>query len=201
MSEGRELKEYEVAVRAFMEADAKYSRMQEHMESGELLVEIQRAAGGDEERMKSQWKLAWDYLRTLLSERNTALKSAQAAMRATVHLAPTQWRGPDGGSSSMTYEGFSVNSVTSRRFDPQSLFQLTREHGLLERLMELEGTNKDGKRYRLVQPTYDIDYEELLKWLKANGLNDVIEGAYDEVEKTPMVKGPKELSFLGDRKA
>jgi hypothetical protein len=47
---------------------------------------------------------------------------------------------------------------------------------------------------------YDIDYMGVLAWLRANELNDVVEGAYDEKESTPQVKGPKVLAFLGESK-
>lgn len=195
-----EKKEYEVAVETFQAAEAAYTERQEYLESGRFMADLVAMCGNDIERMQEQFKVLWGQLRTLLANRNTALKTAQSCLRQAVQLAPNQWRGPEGKSSGLTHGSFTVNSVTSRGFDPPSLFSLMQKRGLLERLYELEGTDKDGKRYKLVKQEWDIDFEELLKWLKANQLTEVIEGAYDEKEKTPMVKGPKELGFLGEKK-
>ena len=192
--------EYEKAVEAFEKADAEYIERQDFFESGLFLAELMAMCQGDLVKMQAQWKIAWGQLHTLLENRNTLLKTAQVALRQVAQLAPSQWRGPEGKTTTITSKGFTVNSVTSRTFDPQSLFALIQKHGLLERLMELEATNKDGVRYKVVQQSFDIDYESTLKWLKANKLDDVIDGAYDEKEKTPQVKGPKELAFLGDKK-
>ena len=135
-----------------------------------------------------------------LEVRNDRLKNAADALRQSVVLTTTQWRGPDGKATMSEAGPFKVSSVTHRSFDPPSLFNLVDKHGLRERLMELTSINKDGKTYHLVEQKWDIDYPSVLQWLRANQLTDIIDGAYDEKEKTPQVKGPKPLAFLGEKK-
>jgi hypothetical protein len=194
-------KPYDADIDAFEKADTAFKEMQEKLESGAFLAELFAMCQGDLAKMQSQFKIFFGQLRQALENRNTALKSAQNALRQVVMLAPSQWRGPEGRPTTVAARGFNVTSVTSRWFDPESLMQLTGKAGLLERMMELTYLNKDGKSCKVIQPSFEIEYDELYKWLKSNRLDSVIDGAYDEKEKTPQVKGPKELAFLGDKKS
>ena len=194
-----EKKEYEKAVEEYDKAHAAYVERQEYIESGRCLADIFAMGGGDIEKMQAQWKILWDQLRTLLENRNTALKAAQNALRQVVQLAPFQWRGATGKPSVVTAGGFTATSVTSRWFDGEDLMRRAGEHGLAERLLEVESVNKDGQRYKIVKPVFEIDYDEVAKWIKNNQLDDLM-NAYDEKEKTPQVKGPKALAFLGEKK-
>lgn len=196
-----EQKDHEKVVQAFLEADVEYCDFEEFISSGQFLKDMFASCRGDVTVAQEEWSAMWDRLRTLLEDRNAKRKSAADALRQAVQLAPTQWRGPD-GSPSVTHCGpFQVSSVTSRRFDAQTLFALTSNHGVFERMMQLKTVDKNGKEVPLVQQSWDIDYDGISAWLRANKLLDVLTGAYDETEKTPQVKGPKDLAFLGEKKA
>jgi hypothetical protein len=66
--------------------------------------------------------------------------------------------------------------------------------------MAVTTTDKDGQEKPILKQEWNIDYEATLQWLKGNKLDKVIESAYDEKEKTPQVKGPKAIVFLGEGK-
>lgn len=189
-------KDHENAVDEFLQADADYKALQENMLSGDFIIEY--GSQGTKDYLVQQWKQLVVRLKVLQEDRNSKLKTAQHAMRAVVQLTETQWRGRDGKSTEMTYGPFKVTSVTHRGFDPESLFNLARNRGLLERMLELTAVDDTGKVVPLIKQEWDINYEKLMGWLKVNGMSDVIEGAYDEKEKTPQVKGPKPIAFLGD---
>jgi hypothetical protein len=196
----RELTDYELAVEQFKVADRAYKEAEEEITSGDFLRELFANAQGDVDRAQRDWHSRWEGLQSLLSDRNTKLKSAQNAFRQAVQLAPTQWRDWNGQSTKVNYEGFEASSVTSRRFEPASLFRLLREKGKLEEALALSKINSEGKEERLIQEAWKIDYEGMLNWLQANNLLDVLAGSYDETEKTPQVRGPKPLTFLGEKK-
>jgi hypothetical protein len=203
-----EKKEYERAVEEFEKANAKYVEQQEYIESGRGLMDLvgmMQQGHNDLVWLRDQWVVLWNQLRVLLENRNTALKTAQNALRQVVQLAPSQWRGPTGKPTVVTTGEFTATSVTSRWFNAEDLLRRASEMGLAERLLEVEAVNKDGVRYKIVKPTFEIDYEETKKWIKANHLDernniDDLLNAYDEKEKTPQVKGPKALGFLGEKK-
>ena len=194
-----EKKDYEIAIEQFNTFNAEYLRLQEYVEGGGFFREIISTCQGSIEQMQEQWKILWNQLRVTLENRNTALKTAQNALRQAVQLAPTQIRGDTGKPTVITEGTFTSTSVTKRWFDGESLLKLAGEHGLAERLLEIEAINKDGERYKIVKPTYEVDYAEVLKWIRTNHLEDLM-NAYDEKESTPQVKGPKSLAFLGEKK-
>lgn len=185
---------YDQALKDFEAAEKHYREMERRVVDGEFIQELLMAPAHAHEA----WQATMQNLRDALEERNVKLKNVQDALRQKVALAPTKWRGPDGKPTLLSAGPFRVSSVTKRTFDANSLFRLCQTHGLYERLMELKTHDKDGKERPLVKQEWDIDYENVLAWLKANNLNDVIDGAYDEKESTPQVKGPKRLAFLGD---
>lgn len=195
-----EKKDYEIAVDAFLEAEKAWQDAEEIITSGIFLFELGKMAQWDNEKALASWKFLWDDLRAKQEDYNAKRKSAADALRQAVVLAPTQWRGPDGKSTGVEYKGFTVTSVTKRGFDADSLFKLVRNHGLEDRLMGLKALNKDGVSVPLVKQAWDINYDGVLNWLRANKLDDVVTGAYDEKESTPQVRGPKEVHFLGDKK-
>lgn len=200
MSEEKQKTEYEELIEEFKNADKAFAEAQQKLLSGQLVVELMEMTR-DPNQLKQQWDIFIQQLRTLLEDRNAKLTSAKNAMRQAVQLTPTQWRGPEGASTQISFDGFgSCSSVTKRTFDPNSLLNGTAKHGLQERLLSLTARDKDGKEYKLVEQKWSIDYEGVMSWLKAHKLEDVIDGAYDEKESTPQVKGPKPLSFLGDPK-
>lgn len=84
--------------------------------------------------------------------------------------------------------------------DHSTLFELSKQRGLFERLLDLKSIDKDGKEYHLVQQKWEVDYDKVLSWLRANKMDDVALAAYDEKEGTAKVSGPKEIYYLGDKK-
>lgn len=193
------MKDYEKAVEEFEAADKKYREMQEYVMGGEALVSI-ASHSLNPDVIKREWTGLMAELQRVLEDRNIKLKNAADLLRQAVVLTTTQWRGPDGKATTLKAGPFSVSSTTGRGFDAKSLLDLAAKHGLQERLLELTSLDKDGKPYHLVEMKYEIDYQGVLAWLRANELNDIVDGAYDEKEKTPSVKGPKVLAFLGEPK-
>lgn len=194
-------KDYELAVDAFMEAERAWNSAEEYISSGRFMGDVIVNAKGSAEKAVQEFKRIWDDLRLKQEDYNAKRRSAADALRQAVVLSPNQWRGPDGDATMAAYGGFKVSSVTKRSFNADSLFALTRKHGLLDRLLELKTFDKEtGKEVPLIKQEWDIDYQGILSWLRANKLDDVITGAYDEKESTPQVKGAKEIYFMGDKK-
>lgn len=191
--------DYQVAVEEFEAADREYKELERKLSEGEIIDEI--LTHQNPAIVKREFRAFLNALKAALEERNAKLKNAGDLLRQAVALAETQWRGPEGKPTRLTQGGFEVSSVTHRGFDPQSLMDGCRRHGLLERLMELTTVDKDGKTVHLVEQVWDVDYSGVYEWLKSHNLRDVIDGAYDEKEKSPMVKGPKAIAYLGDKKA
>jgi hypothetical protein len=187
---------YDEALRAFAMADEQWRQQSERLLTGAFCDGEMANKTGD--IIKEDYLALVEDVQQALEERNIRLKEAQNILRQKVALAPTQWRGPKGKPTLLNVGAFKVTSVTKRSFDPKALFRLCQQHGLYERLMELKTLDKDGKEKPLVQQEWDINYEAVLAWLESNQLQDVIDGAYDEKESTPQVKGPKALTFLGD---
>ena len=193
------MKDYEKAVEEFEAADKKYKEMQEAMTNGDVLLDLVSSTK-DPAVLRREWQGFLSSLHQALEDRNIKLKNAADLLRQAVVLTTTQWRGPDGKATTLKSGPFTVSSVTGRSFDAKSLLDMAAKHGIQERLLELTSLDKDGKPYHLVELKYDIDYQGVLAWLRANELNDIVDGAYDEKEKTPSVKGPKALAFLGEPK-
>ena len=191
--------EYEKAVDEFVEADKKYTELEEHFMSGLILRELV-VPGVPVERLIEEFKLVLEELKKLLEDRNSKLLSAKNAMRSVVQLGTSQWRGPDGKPTTVTYGPFTVSSFTRRSIDASTLVELARNKGFLGDIMALKGVTKEGREYHLVRSEPVVDYEGIMQWLKLHGHADVIEGAYDEKEGTPTVKGPKPLAFFGEKK-
>lgn len=147
--------------------------------------------------LQEEHKKYVEHIEKLTEDRNAKLKTAQNALRQSVVLGPTQWRGPDGKTDSMSVGPFVCTSVTKRTFDSKSLLDGVQKHGLLERLLSLTNRDKEGNEYNIVEQVWAIDYEPVKNWLAANKLDDVLKGAYDEQESTPQVKGPKPVALLG----
>jgi hypothetical protein len=185
-----ESKDYEVAVEKFQAADKKYQELAEKFLSGDWMPP----------EMKKEHQTLRDQVRSSLEDRNAERIAAANALRQAVVLGPTQWRGAEGKTTVVAFGPFNCSSVTKRTFDAKSLLDGAQKHGLLERLLELKSRDKDGVEYKLVEQVWKIDYDGISSWLKAHKLTDVLEGAYDEKESTPTVKGPKLLAFLGDEK-
>lgn len=191
---------HEEAVDEFIAADNAYKDLEQRMLSGELVVELlQRARNAD--RIRSEWQTLMGQLRSSLEERNRALRNAKDEMRKLVRPeVQTSWRGPDGKPESRSYGPLTVNTTTFRGFDAESLFNLARKHGLEERVLSLTSMNsKTGLMEPVVKQVWDIKYEDLAMWLRQNALTDIFNGAYDEKEGTPQVKGAKDLAFIGQQ--
>ena len=193
-------KDYETAVDAFLAAEKTWKESEEYVSSGKFMADVLVNAGGNPSKAMSEWTAIWNDLRLKQEDYNAKRKSAADALRQAVVLTPNQWRGPDGDPTMFSYGGFKVSSVTKRGFDAEALFTNIRKHSLLDRLLGLKMVNKEGKEVPLVKQEWDIDYDGVMNWLRANKLDDVITGSYDEKESTPQVKGPKEIYFLGDKK-
>lgn len=193
-------KDHELAVDAFLAAEKAWQDAEEYVSSGRFIADMLVNANGSTGKAMDEWRRIWTDLRLKQEDYNAKRKSAADALRQAVVLTPNQWRGPEGDATMITYGGFKVSSVTKRNFDSEALFTLIRKHNLLDRLLSLKTINKEGKEEALVRQEWDINYDGLLNWLRANKLDDVVEGAYDEKESTPQVKGPKEIYFMGDKK-
>jgi len=194
-------KDYETAVAQFDAAKQAWEAAEDYVTSGRCIADLMTNARGDVTKAQEEWARIWADLRLKQEDYNAKRRSAADALRQAVVLTPNQWRGPEGDSTIVTCGAFKVSSVTKRGFDANSLFSLTRQHGLLDRLLELKTFDKEsGKEVPLVKQEWDINYQAVLSWLRANKLDDVVTGAYDEKESTPQVKGPKEVYFLGDTK-
>lgn len=191
--------EYETAIDEFMEAEQKYSDLEKHFMSGLVLRQLY-VQGGEVEELIVNFQAVLAELKTLLEDRNAKLQNAKNAIRSVVQLGPSQWRGPEGNPTTLTYGPFSVSSFTMRSLDAETLLTLAKSKGFEPELMALKGISKTGESVPLVQTKVDVDYQGVLQWLKQRGYDDVIEGAYDEKERTPMVKGPKPVAFFGEKK-
>lgn len=193
-------KDYETAVDAFLAAEKVWKEAEEYVSSGKFMADVLVNANGSTPKAMAEWTSIWNDLRLKQEDHNAKRKAAADALRQAVVLTPNQWRGPDGDPTMFSYGSFKVSSVTKRGFDSEALFTLIRKHSLLDRLLALKTINKEGKEVPLVKQEWDIDYDGVMNWLRANKLDDVVTGAYDEKESTPQVKGPKEVYFLGEKK-
>jgi hypothetical protein len=191
--------EYEKAVDDFVEADRKYAELEERFMSGLILKEL-IVPDVPVERIIEEFKLVLEELKRLLEDRNSKLLTAKNAMRSAVQLGSSQWRGPDGKPTTLTYGPFTVSSFTRRSIDASTLIELAKRKGFFDEMMALKGVSKDGREYHLVRNEFVVDYDGIMQWLKLHGHTDVIEGVYDEKEGTPTVKGPKPIAFFGEKK-
>lgn len=191
--------DHEQKIDEYTEALKKYKAMEEALLSGEVAAEASRIAGGDPDRIKEQFQSYVKQLQDALEDSNAKLQAAKNAFRQLVQLTPTQQRGPEGKSSSMSYGPLTVQSATKRWLDATSLLKLAAKHGILDRLLELTSFDKEGKEFKLVEQQWLINYEHTCKWLKEQGFENIINGSYDEKEETPRVMGAKPLAFLGEK--
>lgn len=191
--------DYENAVALFQQADQYYKEMEDYVSSGRMISDIVKGGFGPE-IAQEQWHVIWGRVQSALEDRNVKLKAAKDALRAAVQLTQTQWRGPDGSATTKVAGEFRASSVTSRNFDAAALFNLTNQKGKLQELLALTKIDKDGQVVPACRQEWKFEFKTVLNWLKAQGLQDVVDGSYNEVERTPTVKGPKSLGFLGEKK-
>lgn len=193
-------KDYENAIGAFVAAETDYKAYEEAFLNGEIAAEIcGKAQASDPEWVKREFVSYVDLLKSKLEDMNIKLNEAKNAFRQAVVLGPTQQRGPDAKASTNSYGPLNASSVTHRFFNPDSLLRLASKYGVLERLMSLTSFDKNGQEYPLVKQTWEIDYDNVYKWLKEQKFTAIIDGAYDEKEGTPRVGGAKPLAFLGQK--
>lgn len=190
--------DHEIAVDEFVAADKLYTDLQTQLLDGTLTLQIVQRDLSDSQ-VVDEWQAAVRHLRVLLEDRNAKAKSAANALRQAVTLAPSQWRGPDGKPTKLHYGPAEVSSVTRRGFDAEALVSKCQQKGIVERLLQLTYTEKDGSQQHSVRQEWVVDYESTLKWLVQNKFEDIVNSSYDEAEKTPMVSGIKSLAFLGDK--
>lgn len=193
-------KEYEKAIEEFEIVDAAYSSLQSYIENGEFMREILGHSLGNVETAKDMWSQMWNKLRSLKEDRNARLKVAKDSLRQAVVLGPSFERGPDGRATVVKCGNFTVSSVTNRGFDAQTLIRLCDKYGIMEELQALTYPDKNGVDAKAFKQTYEINYEKVAEWLRAKNMTNILEVAYAEMEKTPAVKGPKEVASLGEKK-
>jgi len=192
---------YEDAVQAFEDADQKYKDLFDKFASGEVISELFAMCQGDVTKMRYEYEGAWQMLHDLLDERNLKWREAADALRAQVVLAPLKERGPEGKPTLLTVGPFKVSSVTGRSFNADEAVKLLERFGVLEPALALTRVDSKGKTVPVLKQEWTLDgFNEFLAWAKARHLEAVVDGSYQEVEKTPQVKGPKMLAFLGDAK-
>lgn len=192
-------KDYEVAIDEYMEAEKNYRLLEERFLSGDAVIELLQQTSGNEEKFKEGYQALVERLQTTIEDVNVKAVNAKNAFRAAVQLSPTNQRGPDGKPTTMTYGPLHVSSATKRWLDAESLLKNAAKHGVLDRLLALTSMDKNGKQVRLVEQIWKIDYENVYKWLVEQGLQTLINSAYDEKEETPRVTGVKMVAFLGDK--
>lgn len=192
-------KDYEVAIDAYVEAEKRYKELETDFLNGDAVVGIMARSNGDPDFVRREWQSLANLIKVRLEDMNAAQQSAKNAFRSAVALTETQWRGVGGKASSLSYGPFTVESATKRSFNPTDLLRGAERHGVLDQLLSLTGYSKEGKEYRLVEPTWKIDYPNVLKWLQSQHLQGIIDGAYEEEEQTPRVTGVKPLAFLGEK--
>lgn len=194
-------RDYEIAADEFREADAAYKALEARFMDGTVLHEVIPLDGtATMDNVIDRYKQALAELKSLRDSRNTKLVSARNAMRQAVQLIENQWRGPMGKPTVIDYNGFIVSSVTRRRFDGPSLLAMAKEKGILDDLLNLKGMDKEGNEVQLIQQEWKIDYDGIKQWLLDHDMADIVIASYDEIETTPMVKGPKSMSFIGETK-
>lgn len=193
-----EMREHEKAVEEYLKVEQQVKEELERFENGEFVADL--LAAGNLETAKARFLSFKEYLKNLIEDHNTKLVTAKNAMRQLVQIGPTQWRGPEGKPDVVKYKSFTVSSVTKRSFDAQTLLSNLQRHGALERYLTLTKTDKSGQPVHLIEQVWEVDYEGVLKTLQADGLQDVITGSYDEKESTPQAKGPKAITYLGEKK-
>lgn len=199
--------DYENAIDAYVEAERDYKQHEEAFLSGEVAAVLAAKVHSrgapwcdtDVEWIKREFQSYGDLLKNKLEDVNIKLNEAKNAFRQAVVLGPTQQRGPGGSASSRSYGPLTTSSVTHRYFDPDSLLRLAAKYGILDRLMSLTSFDKEGKEYPLVKQSWEIDYDNVYKWLKEQNQLAIIDGSYDEKEGTPRVEGAKPLAFLGQK--
>lgn len=191
--------EYALAVEEFERADAAYKALQQWVESGAFLEDMFKKFGDNYLAAQAMWAHVWGQLKELLDTRNARVKNVKDALRRSVQLSATEERGPDGVAHIVKCGEFVVSSVTHRSFDAPSLFSLAQKFGVYDEVRSLTYIDKNGQDQRAVREVYEIEYPVVLKFLREKNLQEVIDGSYDERDKTPMVKGPKELGFLGSK--
>lgn len=191
--------EFERLADEFIEADTKYLAIEENFMNGNILRQI-LVPGVDPEKTVEEFKMIVEEMKNLLEDRNSKLMLAKNALRAAVQMSENQFRGPDGKASTLNYGPFSVSSVTRRNINPDALLSEAAKRGFLQELMALRGMDKTGATVPLIEPKYAVSYEGVMTWLKQRGLTDVASSIYEEKDGTPMVKGPKKLAFLGEKK-
>lgn len=190
----------EEAADAAKQAGDKSKALIAKLENGDFLEELVMMSDGDVEKMQGNWRTFYTQVRESVEDYNAKVTEAKNQLRQVVTLAPLQIRGPGGESTVRSVGPFTVTSVTKRSFDAAKLIAAAKAHGILERILELTAINKEGQPYRLVQEEWSIDFLALHNWLKEHNYSAVITAAYVETESTPQVRGPKELSLLGDAK-
>ena len=192
--------EHEQAVAEFKNADEEYQTIRSFVESGKFLKEIFDRSQGNLNAALQVWEQIWKKLEEMNENRNSKLKVVKDSMRRAVQLAVSERRGPDGSATVIKSEMFTVSSVTHRNLKANVVMDMCTSRGLQDELSSLTYADKFGAQKPAISIEYELNYERVMSWLKSKGLIDVIQAAYEEVEKTPAVKGPKETSFLGEQK-
>lgn len=192
--------EHEKAIAEFKEADDEFQTIRSFIESGEFLREVFDRSQGNFNTASQIWEQIWKKLAELNEDRNSKLKTVKDTMRRVVQLAAQQRRGPEGSATVVKSEMFTVSSVTHRNLKAEVVMDMCRAAGLQDELATLTYTDKMGAQKPALMVEYELNYERAISWLKSKNMLAIIEAAYEEVEKTPAVKGPKETAFLGEKK-
>lgn len=183
--------ELEKLVAKFQEYDAKFTELESYVSSGDHVGKIQT---------KEEWVALWERLRTTLEDRNSNLRAVKDLARSCLAQPENVLRGPKGKASRLEEGPFSVNSVTSRDFKVDTLISVCEEKGILRDLQNIDVSTKGGGVTKAVRQEWVVDYDAVMGYLLSHKHDDVMRAAYTEKEKTPVVKGPKEVYFLGDAK-
>lgn len=169
----------------------------ESVSSGEVLLHILHASGGNPATMQEMWKDIWEQTQQLIRSRNEKLEEFKTCLRSEINL-DTSMKGPDGRPTVRSVGPFTVSSTTKRSFDGEVLLDLLAKVGLKEEFLSQRVFDKDGKEVSLVSAPIKVDYPATLNWLTSKGVGDIIKKAYVEVHSTPKVEGDKTIGILGE---
>jgi hypothetical protein len=196
-------KPYETAVDEFEDADKAYRELEAYVTSGDAIVDIATEHGTNSEAARAEWVEIWTQLREKLDDRNAKYTNAANEMRKVLAKDVSQgdnWRGPEGKADRVKYGPLECNTRTKRFFVGEELIKLAERKGIFKQVEDLTYLDETTNRKEpVVSSVILVAFKPMLQWLRDNNHEDIINGAYEEKEETPMVQGDKKIAFLGQK--
>jgi hypothetical protein len=187
----------QTAIDEFDAADALFRERQELFSTGRIMAAIWEGRPGmTVEKATQEYQYAWEEMKKFMEDRNAKLKSVKDALRQSVMMSQTQWRGHAGKATTLSVGRFNVSSRTKRWIDTECLVRLLTREGKLAEALALTKVTSEGKTIKVLEPAWKVDYESMVDYLVANNLLNVLKGSYEEEESTPQVTGPKAVTLF-----